>query len=101
MQLSRAFVAATIAALLASASAAQGNVLMLLGDDVGVDKIGAYGEGSQVPMTPNIDALAAGGVRFRNCWANATSSTTRATILTGRYSFRTGIGYLVLQDTTT
>jgi arylsulfatase A-like enzyme len=80
---------------------AQGNVLMLMADDVGVDKIGAYGEGSMVPATPNIDALAAGGVRFKTCWANATSSTTRATVLTGRYSFRTGIGYLVLQDTST
>jgi arylsulfatase A-like enzyme len=89
------------AALLGSASASQGNVLMLLADDVGVDKIGVYGEGSQVPATPNIAALAAGGVRFKNCWANATSSTTRATILTGRYSFRTGVGYLVLQDTST
>jgi arylsulfatase A-like enzyme len=101
----RSFVPQVLAcAALSAASAvlaAQGNVLMLLADDVGVDKIGAYAEGGQIPATPNINALAAGGVRFKTCWANATSSTTRATILTGRYGFRTGIGYLVLQDTST
>lgn len=89
------------AALLAPALRAQSNVLMLIADDVGVDKVGAYLEGGQVPATPNLDALAAGGVLFRNVWSNATSSTTRATMLTGRYSFRTGIGYLVLQDNST
>jgi arylsulfatase A-like enzyme len=82
-------------AFLPGAAAAQNNVLMVIADDVGVDKIGAYAEGAQIPPTPNIDALAAGGVLFRNCSANPTSSTTRATILTGRYSFRTGVGYLV------
>ncbi len=68
------------------------NVLILVADDLGVDAVGAYGEGSAPPPTPNLDALAARGVLFRNAWANPVCSATRAAILTGRYSFRTGIG---------
>jgi arylsulfatase A-like enzyme len=71
------------------------NVLVLLADDVGVDMIGAYAEGSDLPPTPNIDALAADGVLFRNAWSNPVCSPTRACIQTGRYSFRHGIGFVV------
>ncbi|HJP00795.1 MAG TPA: sulfatase-like hydrolase/transferase [Planctomycetota bacterium] len=78
--------------LLAGAAAAQDNILILLADDVGVDHIGAYAEGQDTPPTPNIDALAAGGVLFRNAWANPVCSPTRAAIQTGRHGFRTGIG---------
>ncbi|MDP6763784.1 MAG: sulfatase-like hydrolase/transferase [Planctomycetota bacterium] len=77
---------------LAGAAAAQENILILLGDDVGVDNIGAYAEGQDLPPTPNIDALAAGGVLFRNAWSNPVCSPTRAAIQTGRHGFRTGIG---------
>lgn len=74
---------------------AQQNVLILLADDLGVDMVGCYGLGSDLAPTPNIDALAAAGVRFENVWANPMCSPTRATILTGRYSFRTRIGSIV------
>jgi len=71
------------------------NIVLVVLDDVGVDKLGVYAEGPQdgpVPCTPNLDALAASGVLFRNAWTNAICSPTRAQILTGRHSFRTGIG---------
>jgi arylsulfatase A-like enzyme len=71
-----------------------GNVLLILADDVGVDGIGAYGVGGDLPHTPRLDQLAAGGVLFRNAWANPVCSPTRATIQTGRYSIRTGIGWI-------
>ncbi|MHC5212526.1 MAG: sulfatase-like hydrolase/transferase [Planctomycetota bacterium] len=71
---------------------AQSNVLIIVADDVGVDMVGAYGEHPDAPPTPTIDQLASEGMLFRNCWSNPTCSPTRATILTGRYSFRTGIG---------
>jgi arylsulfatase A-like enzyme len=71
------------------------NILILLADDLGVDLVGAYARGADLPATPNVDALAAQGVLFRNAWANPLCSPTRATIQTGRYSFRTGIGWLV------
>ena len=75
--------------------AAQTNTLLILADDVGVDMIGAYKEGTSPPPTPNIDKLAANGVLFRNAYANPICSPTRATIHTGRYSFRTGVGAVV------
>lgn len=74
------------------------NVVLVVLDDIGVDRVGAYGEapaGAVAPCTPNLDALAAGGLLFRNCYANPLCSPTRAQILTGRHGFRTGIGQLV------
>lgn len=71
-----------------------GNVLVLLIDDVGVDKIGAYGTPWAAP-TPRIDALAATGVRFTRAWASPVCSPSRGTLLTGRFPRRTGLGWLV------
>ena len=72
-----------------------GNVLVILADDLGVDQLGVYGLGAQLPNTPNIDALAAKGVVFENAWANPICSPTRAAIQTGRYGFRTNIGSII------
>ncbi len=74
------------------------DVLLIVIDDIGVEKIGAYGEsppGIVPPCTPNIDALAAEGRLFRNAWGAPVCSPMRAMVLTGRYSFRTGIGRVV------
>ncbi len=73
------------------------NVLILLLDDLGADNVGVYGLGPDLPPTPNIDALAGQGVRFLHAWSNPVCSPTRATLMTGRYSFRTGIGYTVVE----
>jgi arylsulfatase A-like enzyme len=72
-----------------------GNVLLLLADDLGVDKVGAYGTHPYAPSTPNIDALAADGLLFRNATVSPTCSPTRAALLTGRYGRRTGIGSVI------
>ena len=86
----------TLVAILACAPlVAQDNVLLLVADDLGVDRVAAYGEHPEPGLTPNIDQLAAEGVLFRNCWANPLCSPTRATIMTGRYCFRTGIGWYI------
>jgi arylsulfatase A-like enzyme len=69
-----------------------GNVLILVLDDVGVDKIGAYGVHPAPPATPNIDALLDAGVRFDRAYASPGCSSTRASILTGRHPSRHGIG---------
>jgi arylsulfatase A-like enzyme len=71
------------------------NVLVILLDDVGTDKVAAYGEHPQPPHTPHIDALAAEGMLFRNAWAYSSCSPTRAAALTGRYGRRTGLGRVV------
>ena len=68
------------------------NVLLLLLDDVGVDRVGVYGQHPATTSTPNIDALAARGVLFRQAWATPLCTPTRAAIQTGRYGFRTGVG---------
>ena len=69
-----------------------GNVLIVVADDVGTDMIAAYHEHPDAPPTPTLDALAADGVLFKNAYACPTCSPTRAAIMTGRYSFRTGLG---------
>ncbi|MFT5286285.1 MAG: arylsulfatase B [Planctomycetota bacterium] len=78
-----------------STNTQQKNILLLVLDDLGVDSIGAYGVGADLPNTPNIDAVAQQGIRFSNVWSNPVCSPTRSSIQTGRYSFKTGIGYTV------
>lgn len=79
--------------------AAGNNILVIIADDLGVDMLGIYGRGSDTPPTPNIDALKAKGVMFHNAWANPLCSPTRAAIQTGQYGLRTGVGTVVLQNT--
>ena len=72
------------------------NVLVIVVDDMGAAQIGCYAQnygGLELqPCTPNIDALAASGVRFTNAWANPVCSPTRATLMTGRPALHTGVG---------
>jgi len=77
---------------LAAAPRAQDNVLVVVADDMGVDRVGAYAEHPDPGHTPRIDQLAAQGVLFRNAWSSPYCSPTRAGVLTGRHAFRTGIG---------
>ena len=71
------------------------SVLLVVLDDVGVNMIPSYGIHPYPPCLPNLDALAAAGVRFTGCYINPTCSVARASLLTGRYSFRTGVGSAV------
>jgi arylsulfatase B len=69
------------------------NVLVILADDMGVERTPAYGLNLVANgPTPVIDLLARHGVLFRNAYAEPLCSPTRASILTGRHPFRTGIG---------
>ncbi len=92
----------TLAALallcLAAPTRAQDNVLVVIADDLGVDRVGAYTEHPDPGHTPRIDQLAAQGVLFRNAWSSPFCSPTRAGVLTGRHNFRTGIGQPVGYD---
>ncbi|MEO1051055.1 MAG: sulfatase-like hydrolase/transferase [Bacteroidota bacterium] len=71
------------------------NVLILIADDLGVDYMSTYGEGTDFAPTPNINQLASEGVTFTNAWSNPVCSPTRATLLTGRYGFRNGVQTVV------
>lgn len=67
------------------------NILIIVADDLGVDSIPSFGRHPRNAMTPNLDELAAGGMRFTQFWAQPTCSPTRVTALTGRYPFRHGV----------
>ncbi len=72
------------------------NILLIVLDDLGTDKLAAYGEtpSAPYPLTPRLDQLAQAGILFRNFHVNPVCSTTRACFQTGRYAFRTGMGSL-------
>ena len=55
-------------------------------------QVQAYGAARNQPVTPNISALAARGVLFRNAYGFASSTPARAALLTGRYPTRSGLG---------
>jgi arylsulfatase A len=67
---------------------ARPNIIFILGDDVGIGDIACAGADKY--KTPHIDALASSGLRFANAYAEPLCGPSRATILTGRYVFRTG-----------
>lgn len=74
---------------------AQRNTMIIIADDLSPDYFGFYeGHGDTVAV-PNIRNLLSRGIRFRNLTSNPVCSSTRTTILTGRYSFRTGVGGIV------
>ena len=70
------------------------NIIFILADDLGFECLGAYGAKAYKDMgpvrTPNLDAMARRGMRFRKCFATPVCSPTRAELLTGKYNFRTG-----------
>ncbi len=80
------------AALPASASP---NILLIIADDMGLDASPCYPEGIEKPAMPTLERLCREGVVFDNFYATPVCSSTRATILTGRYGFRTGVGAAV------
>lgn len=67
------------------------NILLIIADDLGKDAINGFSEGSTKPTTPNIDAIRNNGISFINFWTNPTCTPTRASIITGKYGYRTGV----------
>lgn len=65
------------------------NIVILLADDVGFSDIGCYGGEIH---TPNLDALAAGGLRFTQFYNVSRCCPSRACLLTGLYPHQTGVG---------
>ena len=81
--------------LLAINANAQRTTILIIGDDLSADYFGFFpGYGDTVDV-PNIRFLANNGILFTNHMANPVCSSTRTTILTGRYSFRTGVGGII------
>ncbi|MBL9114961.1 MAG: arylsulfatase [Verrucomicrobiaceae bacterium] len=87
----RSLILCSALSLVAAFGAERPNVMVILVDDMGFSDVGCYG--SEIP-TPNIDALAAGGVRFSQFYNTARCSTTRASLMTGLYPHQAGMGFL-------
>lgn len=74
-----------------SHAAEQPNIIVIMVDDMGVSDIAPYG--GEIP-TPNLDALASGGVKFSQFHNTGRCCPTRASLLTGLYSHQAGIGHM-------
>ena len=70
---------------------AKPNILVIMGDDVGWFNIGAYHQGIMSGKTPNLDKLAAEGMRFTDYYAEASCTAGRANFITGQIPLRTGL----------
>jgi len=68
------------------------NIVIIMADDMGYSDIGCYG--SEI-ATPNLDRLAAGGMRFTHFYNAARCCPTRASLLTGLYPHQAGMGGMV------
>jgi len=71
------------------------NVLLIMVDDMGYSDIGCYG--GEVG-TPNLDKLAADGVRFTQFYNTGRCCPTRASLLTGLYAHKTGMGWMTVSN---
>ncbi len=86
-----AMLAAASIASIAVAAPERPNIVVILVDDMGFSDIGCYG--SEIP-TPNLNGLAANGVRFTQFYNTPRCSPTRAALMTGLYSHQAGMGWL-------
>src|SRR5579883_1142621 len=75
----------------ARADARKPNILVIMGDDIGWFNIGAYHQGLMAGRTPNLDRLAREGMRFTDCYAEASCTAGRANFITGELPIRTGL----------
>lgn len=73
----------------------QPNIVLIMADDMGFSDIGSYG--GEV-HTPNLDALAKGGLRYTQFYNNARCCPTRASLMTGVYPHQAGMGWMTTAD---
>ena len=67
------------------------NIVLILADDLGYSDIGCYG--GEIP-TPNLDKLAADGLRFTQFHNASRCCPSRASLLTGLFQYQAGIGWM-------
>lgn len=89
---------ACVSPQMAAVSGRKPNLIVVLADDLGYGDLGVFGNG--VIRTPNIDRMAAEGVRLTTFYASANVCTpSRAGLLSGRYPIRTGLARDVIRQT--
>ncbi len=76
------------------------NIILIMADDLGVETLGSYGGSSY--KTPNLDFLAARGMRFNQAYATPLCTPSRLLLMTGKYNFRNykAFGFLPAHETT-
>jgi arylsulfatase A-like enzyme len=67
------------------------NILVIMGDDIGISNIGVYSHGMMAGKTPNLDKLAKEGVLFTDYYAEASCTAGRANFIMGELPIRTGM----------
>jgi arylsulfatase len=67
------------------------NIVVIMGDDIGIWNIGAYHRGMMAGRTPNLDKLAKEGMLFTDYYAEASCTAGRAAFITGELPIRTGM----------
>lgn len=85
---------ACLCLLVASGAAAPSkkpNIIVIMGDDIGWFNLGVYNQGIMAGRTPNLDRLAAQGMRFTDYYAEASCTAGRANFITGELPIRTGL----------
>lgn len=82
-----------------AAAAARPNIILIMADDFGYECVTANGGESY--KTPNLDRLAAAGVRFEQCHVQPLCTPTRVQLMTGRYNVRNYIRFGTLMRTET
>jgi len=80
------------ASVLVAAARKRPNIVLIMADDMGYSDIGCYGGEIQ---TPNLNRLAAGGVRFTQFYNTARCCPTRASLMTGLYQHQAGVGHMM------
>jgi arylsulfatase len=78
-------------ASLAQAQGKQPNILVIMGDDIGMWNIGAYHRGMMAGTTPNLDKMAKEGMLFTDYYAEASCTAGRANFIMGELPIRTGM----------
>src|SRR3989475_11580290 len=82
---------ATFAASNVFAQAKKPNILVIMGDDIGMWNIGAYHRDMMAGRTPNLDKLAKEGMLFTDYYAEASCTAGRAEFIMGELPIRTGM----------
>lgn len=80
-----------LAAPLKAATADKPNILIIMGDDIGVTNLSAYSKGLMGYKTPNIDRIAHEGMMFTDYYGEQSCTAGRASIITGQSGIRTGL----------
>ena len=87
-----AAICSAVISLFPITASASPNILLIIADDMGLDASNCYAIGNQQAPMPNLENMCENGMVFENAYAAPTCSPTRATILSGQYGFRTGVG---------